>query len=54
MKLLRRVDYTDYVADQAIGSDGGTVTDVPITPSEALEIEIEGKRYVLLAYATQN
>ena len=58
MKFLRRKDQSNYVADQDIsitlGSEGGTDTDtvenIPINPDVALEVEIEGKRYVLLAY----
>lgn len=54
LKFLRRVDYADFIADQtvAIGAGGGSVdvTDIPVTPNEALEVEIEGRRYILLAY----
>lgn len=54
MKFLRRVNYESYIDNQTIGDGGGTVTDVPKEPSVALEVEIEGKRYVLLGYETQN
>ena len=54
MKFLRRVNKEDYITDQTIGVGGGTVTDVPDEPSEAIEVEIEGRRYVILAYETKN
>ena len=54
LTFTRRVDYSDYVADQTvtIGSGGGSdvVESVPLAPSEALEIEINGETYVILAY----
>jgi hypothetical protein len=58
IQFLKRVAYTDYIADQTvtIGSGGGTdtVEDIPKPPSVALEVEIEGKRFVLLAYETKS
>lgn len=56
MKFLRRVNYNDYVSDQVvtIGAGSDTVENVPDTPSTALEVEIEGKRYVILAYETKS
>ena len=50
LNFVRRLDYSDYVADQAIGAGGGTVTDVPLTPTDALEIDFNGQTYVVLAY----
>ena len=54
MKFLRRQNRNDYIADQdvTIGVGGGTdtVENVPLQPDAALEVEIEGRRYVLLAY----
>lgn len=55
IKFLRRVDYTDYLADQTVPSGGGDVTNVPITTGlTAYEVEIDGRRVVLLGYDTQN
>jgi len=58
MEFIRRVTKEDYISDQTvtIGVGGGsdTVEDIPNIPSEALEIEIEGKRYVILAYETKS
>lgn len=62
IKFLRRLAYSDYIANQqvsiTIGTGGGTDTDtvenIPKVPATALEVEIEGKRYVLLAYETTN
>lgn len=52
--FIRRVSTTPYIEDKqdSVGAGGGTVTieDVPKVPDTALEVEIEGKRYVLLAY----
>lgn len=55
MKFLRRLDPTEYVADQTvtIGSGGGSfdVLDIPTAPDTALEIEgDDGNVYVVLAY----
>ena len=54
MKFIKRVDQTQYIEDKtdSVGSGGGTVQieDVPKAPDTALEVEIEGKRYVVLAY----
>lgn len=55
MKFIKRLDYTDYIADQTvtIGSGGGsdTVEDVPLEPTEAIEVELDdGRVVVLLAY----
>ena len=62
IKVIRRVDKTDYLENQTvsitIGAGGGTDTDtvenLPKNPTEALEVEWEGRRYVLLAYETKN
>lgn len=55
IKFIRRVDYTDYVADQSIGAGGGTVNNVPtVIGLTAYEVEIEGRRVVLLGYDTQS
>ena len=54
LTFVRRVDTDPYIDDQTvtIGGGGGsdTVTDVPNTPSVALEIEFDGETYVILAY----
>lgn len=52
LKFIRRVDYADFIADQTFSTSGSsaTVTDIPVTPNEALEVELEGRRYILLAY----
>lgn len=50
LKFIRRLGYASYVADQVIGDSGGTVTDVPKTPTDALEVELDGQTYVLLAF----
>lgn len=52
LKFIRTVPTTNYLADQTvtIGAGGGsdTVENVP-TLDQALELEIEGKRYIILA-----
>ena len=58
MEFIRKVDYTDYLADQTvtIGSGGGSdiVEDVPtVVGLKAYEFLIEGRRVVLLGYDTQ-
>lgn len=54
MKFLRRLAKNEYIENQTvtIGSGGGSdiVENLPKNPDTALEVEIEGKRYVLLAY----
>lgn len=51
MKFIRRTTTSDYIADQVIPEGGGTVEDVPITPTDALEVELDdGSTYVLLGY----
>lgn len=55
-KFIRTVPTTNYLADQDVtitisstpGSDTDTVENIPI-PTVALEFEIEGKRYIILA-----
>lgn len=61
MKFLRRVKLSDYVADQEVEieitstpqTDTDIVQNVPLSDT-ALEVEIEGKRYVILASRTKN
>lgn len=59
MKSIRKIPYTDYVANQTvsitIGAGGGTDTDtvenVPTTPNAAIEIELDdGTVFVVLGY----
>ena len=59
LKFLRRVDQTDYLEDQTvtIGSGGGsdTVENLPIsTDVVAIEVDVEGVRYVVLAHPTKS
>ena len=55
MKFIRRATVANFVADQTvtIGSGGGTdtVEHVPLSPDDALEIELDdGSIYVILGY----
>lgn len=62
IEFLRRSDPSNYVTDQTVnitigsggGSDTDTVENVPNNPSTAIEVIIEGKRYVLLAYEVKD
>lgn len=50
-KFIRRVDSTPFLADQVIGSGGGTVTNIPIAPDKAIEVQLDdGSTIVLLGY----
>lgn len=52
--FIRRLSKADYIENQSvsIGAGGGsdTIENLPKNPDTALEFEIEGKRYVILAY----
>lgn len=58
VKFIGFTDYSDYVADQTVSitisstpdTDTDDVTDVPITPDTGIEVEFEGRRFVLLGY----
>lgn len=55
MKFIRRANQDLFIEDQSdsIGPGGGTVTitDVPITPDTAIEVELDdGTTVVLLGY----
>jgi hypothetical protein len=51
MKYVRRVTKADYIADQSVGAGGGTISNVPLAPDDALELEMDdGSVYVVLAY----
>ena len=59
LNFLRRVNKTDYLEDQTvtIGGSGGsdTIEDLPISADVvALEVEVEGTRYVVLAHPTKS
>lgn len=58
IKFIGFTDYTDYIADQTVNisipsvpnTDSDTITDVPLEPDTAIEVEFEGRRFVLLGY----
>jgi len=55
IKYVRRAKLSDFIADQTVTvPDGGgsdTVTDIPVTPDDALELELDdGSVYVVLGY----
>jgi len=61
MKFLRRVNKADYIENQTVSIDTSTgateedtIENLPKNPDEALEVEIEGRRYILLAYTKKN
>ena len=58
MRFIRRVTPSDYLETRNFTDSGGdnvNVTELPIASDiEALEVEIEGRRYVLLAYETKS
>lgn len=57
IKFIRRVPSTEYIEDQTIDTSGlsADVTNLLIgTDFEMLELEIEGRRYVVPAFLTKS